>query len=183
MVIAVTAFRYFSNRAENVASNLLKQAMQKYETRRNDTDAVKAFEEVGPEFERILEKYSNKSAGKMARVIYANLNYEAGKTDAAINLYEKALKDTVASKRYRNLILSSLGYAYEKKNDLNAAVGYFQQIAEGNDTVDKDEALFNLGRLYEQLGENDKSTKAFNRLVSEFKDSIYFNLANEKIAS
>jgi len=183
IVIAVTAFRYFSNRAEDVASNLLKQAMQKYETRRNDTDAVKAFNEVGPQFERILEKYSNKSAGKMAGVIYANLNYEAGNTDTAINLYEEALKDAAASKRYRNLILSSLGYAYEKKNDLSVAVDYFQQIAEGNDTVVKDEALFNLGRLYEQMGEIDKSAKAFNRLVSEFQDSIYFDLANEKIAS
>ncbi|MBW2175349.1 MAG: tetratricopeptide repeat protein [Deltaproteobacteria bacterium] len=182
IVIALVAFRYFSNRAEDTASDLLRQAMQKYETRRNDTDADKAFAEVGPDFEYILEKYSNKHAGKMAGVIYANLSYEAGNTDTAILLYEKALDDNPADGGYRNLILSSLGYAYEQKRDLKTALTYFEEITDSSNPVAKDVALFNIGRLYEEIGEPAKSRKAFNRLISEFQNSIYYDLVNEKIA-
>jgi hypothetical protein len=43
-------------------------------------------------------------------------------------------------------------------------------------------ALFNLGRLYEEMGESTKSQAAYNRLVSEFQDSVYYDLVNEKLA-
>jgi len=182
IVMATVAVRYFSDRAENHASDLLRQAMQKYETRRNSSDASRAFAEVGPDFEYILEKYSRKNAGKMAGVIFANLNYEAGKTDTAILLYETALKDAATDETYRNLILSSLGYAYEKKKDIKTAVTYFEKIAGGDNPVVKDVALFNLGRLFEEMGEPVKSREAFSRLISDFQDSIYYELASEKIA-
>ena len=182
IIIAVAAFRFFANRAENTASDLLSQAMQKYETVRNDADAAKAFAETKPDFEYILEKYSRKHAGKMAGVIYANLSYDAGETDTAIKFYEKALDDVAEEGGYRNLILSSLGYAYEQKRDIQTAVTYFERIAGGASPVAQDVALFNLGRLYEELGDADKSRAAYARLVSEFEDSVYYELVNEKLA-
>ena len=156
--------------------------MQKYETLRNDTDAGQAFAETKPDFEYILEKYANKHVGKMAGVIYANLSYEAGETDTAIQLFEKALDDTDEGGGYRNMILSSLGYAYEQKRDIKTAVTYFERIADNDDSVAKDVALFNLGRLYEEMGDSDKSQAAYHRLVSEFQDSVYYELVNEKLA-
>jgi len=182
IVIALTAFRFFSNRAENTASGLLSQAMQKYETLRNDTDAATAYAETKPDFEHILEKYANKHAGKMAGVIYANLSYDAGETDTAIQLYEEALDNIGEGGGYRNLILSSLGYAYEQKKDMQTAVNYFERIAGNDNPIAKDVALFNLGRLYEEIGDSEKSRAAYNRLVSEYQDSVYYELVNEKLA-
>jgi len=46
----------------------------------------------------------------------------------------------------------------------------------------KDAALFNLGRLYETLGETEKSAAAFKRIVEEFSDSPYANLVKSKSA-
>ena len=183
IIIGLTAFRFFSNRAENTASDLLRQAMQKYETLRNDTDAAQAYAETKPDYEHILDKYASKHAGKMAGVIYANLSFEAGETDRAIQLYESALDDTVEGGGYRNLILSSLGYAYEQKNDIQTAVTYFERITGNDNPVAKDVALFNLGRLYEEMGDTEKSQAAYNRLVSEYKESVYYELVNEKLAS
>jgi hypothetical protein len=44
----------------------------------------------------------------------------------------------------------------------------------------KDEAFFNLGRIYELMGENEKSTAAFKKIISDYTDSIYIELAKEK---
>jgi TolA-binding protein len=46
----------------------------------------------------------------------------------------------------------------------------------------KDEALFNLGRLYAAMGENEKSTAAFKKIVSDYTDSIYIELARERVS-
>jgi len=182
IIIGLTAFRYFSNRAENSASDMLRQAMQKYETLRNDTDAAQAYAETKPDFEHILDKYARKHAGKMAGLVYANLSFDAGETDTAIHLYENALGDTVEGGGYRNLILSSLGYAYEQKKDIHTAVTYFERITGNDNPVAKDVALFNLGRLYEKMGDAEKSQAAYNRLVSEYQESVYYELVNEKLA-
>jgi tetratricopeptide (TPR) repeat protein len=150
---------------------------------RNDTDADRAFAETRPDFEYILDKYADSHAGRMAGVIYANLSYEAGETDTAIRLYEKALGDAAGGGGgYRNLILSSLGYAYEQKKDVKTAVTYFERIVGNDNPVAKDTALFNLGRLYEEMGDAQKSQAAYGRLVSEFQDSVYYELVNEKLA-
>ena len=182
IITAFTAMRYFSNRSENTASDLLRQAMQAYEEKRNSSDASQALVETGPDFEKILKEYGNKSAGKMAGLVFANLNYEAGNIETAIQLYEAALEDHGPGNQYRNMILSSLGYAYEKKQDIEKSISFFKEITEGDDPLVKDVALFNLGRLYEEMGDAEKSRSAFSRLVSEFEGSIYYDLASEKIS-
>jgi tetratricopeptide (TPR) repeat protein len=51
-----------------------------------------------------------------------------------------------------------------------------------DDQILRDEALFNLGVLYEKLGEMEKSEKAFNQIVSDFPDSMYINIIKERSA-
>jgi tetratricopeptide (TPR) repeat protein len=46
----------------------------------------------------------------------------------------------------------------------------------------KDEALFNLGRLYAAMGENEKSLMAFKKIISDYSDSIYVELARERVS-
>jgi tetratricopeptide (TPR) repeat protein len=181
LLVAIAGFRYFANQAENNAFQLLSQAMLKYESM-NAKGPEKAFQEVKEDFEHILNKYKHKEGGKMARVVYAKINYEAGNPDQAILFYEQALNDLGKEKTFRNFILSSLGYAYEKKNNYEKAISYFEEISENDDPVIKDVALFNQGRLYEALGDVSKSNDAFNRLVSDYTDSIYFEIAKEKVA-
>jgi len=46
----------------------------------------------------------------------------------------------------------------------------------------KNEAWYNLGRLYSREGDNEKSSKAYSKIVSDFTNSIYFDLVKEKLA-
>jgi tetratricopeptide (TPR) repeat protein len=129
-----------------------------------------------------LEKYGARDGGKLARVIFANICYQAERPERAIELYEAALDDFRSHPFYCNLILTSLGYAHRQQKNLQQAVAYFRQVAEGPESSLKDEALFNLGQLYAQLGDTALSTAAYEKLVSDFPDSIYLELAREKLA-
>jgi tetratricopeptide (TPR) repeat protein len=179
-LVAIAGFRYFANQAENTAFQLLNQATVKYESRLNAVGPEKAYQETKEDFEYILNKYKRKHGGKLACVVFANINYDAGNPDQAILLYEQALKVQGKESSLRNLIFSSLGYAYELKNDLQTAISYFEKIMESDDPMIKDVALFNQGRLHEALGDVSKSKDAYKRLVSDYADSVYFELAKEK---
>ena len=179
-LVAIAGFRYFANQAENKAFQLLSQATVKYESRLSAVGPEKAYQETKEDFEYILNKYRRKHGGKLACIVYANISYDAGNPDQAILLYEQALKEQEKERSFRNLILSSLGYAYEKKNDLQTAISYFEKITQSDDPMIKDVALFNQGRLYETLGDVSKSREAYGRLIADHTDSVYFEIAKEK---
>ncbi len=182
IIIVISGIRYFSDKAEDKASALLGKSMIKYETAMKDSSSEKAYAEVEPDFHKILKEYSGKDAAKMARIVYAGICYDADDPDKAIELYSEATEDFGDNPSFRNIILSGLGYAYEKKKDYKTAVTYFEKISKGSDLLLKDEAFFNLGRLYAELGDTEKSADAFRKIVSDYSDSMYVELAKEKIA-
>jgi tetratricopeptide (TPR) repeat protein len=79
-----------------------------------------------------------------------------------------------------NLIRSDLGYAHEQLNDIPSAVSSFEKIAENQEPVLRDEALFNLGVLYEKSGKHQKSADAFQRIITEHPDSMYIEIVKER---
>ena len=83
----------------------------------------------------------------------------------------------------RVLLLKSLGYAHEALKDYAAAAGYFEQALAAAQKDLQDDVLFHLGELYARQGDSQKSSAAFNRLLSEHQDSIYANLARERLNS
>jgi len=182
LLFVITGYRYFSNIQENSAFLLLDEAVSKYEARKADTDAVSAYENAKEDFEYIIRKYDNTEGGKLAMIVFAGICYDADNAERAIELYEAGLEHFSSDTTYQNFLWSGLGYAYEKKKDVQKAVSYFQKIAQGNDPTGKDVALFNLGRLYGELGDTAKSKAAYERLTLDHTDSIYFQLAKEKIA-
>ena len=182
LLVVIAGYRYFSNSAENKAFLLLDQAVVKYETQKSGMDALAAYEGARQDFEYIIGKYDNTEGGKLATVVFAGISYDAGDAERAIQLYEAALNHFKGDPTYQNFLWSGLGYAYEKKQDVRMAVSCFEKIADGKDPVVKDVALFNMGRLYHELGDAAKSRQAYERLTTEHMDSMYYQLAKEKIA-
>ncbi len=182
VIIVFSGIQYFSDRAEDKAFALIGQGVDKYETLLKDDGPEKAYTDVQSDFQLILDKYSEKNAGKLARIIYADICYNAGNADKAIELYDKAIQEVENDASFKNLVLSGLAYAHEAKKDYKTAIRYFETIANGNDPLMKDEAFFNLGRLYAETGEGEKSMNAFKTIVSDYTDSLYLELAKERVA-
>jgi len=181
LAIVVTGVMYYKNQTEDQAAALLGKAMTKYNAVKKGDAAAAAYEEVKKEFQALTEKYRSTSAGKVALLQYADLCYLTKNYDDAIKGYEKA-PDALGNTESSTLIFNGLAYSWEGKEDYERAAGYFEKIVADNAAVSKDQALFNLGRMYGKLGKMDKEKEAFSKLVAEYPDSLYFELASEKIA-
>lgn len=180
LIVVVSGYRFFSIRSENNAETLLNQAVAKYQTALNGQDSEKAYQTVSEDFQLILNKYGSKNSGKIARVIFANICFDAGDYAKAIELYRQSLEDFKKHAFMINLIRNDLGYAHEQLNDIPLAVSYFEKIAENQEPILRDDALFNLGVLYENSGDHQKSADAFQRIITEHPDSMYIEMVKER---
>ncbi|CAB5086690.1 hypothetical protein D3OALGA1CA_4110 [Olavius algarvensis associated proteobacterium Delta 3] len=182
LVIVIAGYRLITNRAENNAFALLQSATQTYQNELQVRGPEQALEAVTPDVQHILKKYSGRTAGKMARILFAEFAYRGGQPDMAIELYQTALADVATRPVLEGRILSGLGYAYEAKTDYEEAAGYFEKVAAGEGYILRDEALFQMGRLYGLLGQTDRSLAAFKRIADDYPESIYAAIAKEKIS-
>lgn len=182
LIIVAGVTVYSLKKSENKAFFLLQQGVVKYQTLLKASNPNKAYLDVGKDFELIMEKYSGRKGGKLARFTYADMCYAAGDYDKAIANFNKSLVDFNDEPFLKNLILSDLGYSYKAKNDYKTSAKYFEMIVTTPDNSIKDEALFNLGELYDAIGDKDKSIDAFKKILSDHSGSMYTEIVKEKIA-
>jgi len=182
LIIVAAATVYFLKTSENKAFFLLQQGVAKYQTLVNAGNPNKAYLEAGKDFEQIMEKYSGRKGGKLARFTYAEMCYAARDYDKAISNFNKLLVDFNDEPFLNNLILSGLGYSYKAKKDYKTSAKYFEMIVTAPEYSIKDEALFNLGELYAEIGDKDKSIDAFNKILSDHSGSMYTEIVKEKVA-
>ena len=180
LVLIVSGIRYNYLKKAEESFALLESGRAKYEALLKEKSPQQAYELVRGDFAQLLEKYSGQTGGKFARVVFADICYRGGALDEAITLYNEALAD-FDDPFYRNTILNGMAYAYEDKKDLTQAAAYFEQVAASADPILRAEALFNAGRIYYALGEIEKSNNQFEKLAAEQPDSLYADLARERV--
>jgi tetratricopeptide (TPR) repeat protein len=180
---AVSGYVWYSGWQESKAAAQLSQVLSRYERLRNETSQEKAVQEVAGEFRRILDGYGNRSNGNIARVLFANLCYQAGDFKQAVDLYQQSLAGFRDDPLMRFQLLRSLGYTYTGLKDDTTAASYFEQALSAAQKNLQDDVLFHLGELYARQGNAQKSTEAFNRLMTDHQDSVYINMVRERVRS
>ncbi len=183
VAIVFSAVRFFSARAEARSLALYDQQRSAYQQfLKKDGTPEKAWEQLKPSLEEIIQKYNGKSGAKMATVFYADISYRAGKYDQAVKLYRQALDDYREEPVIHDLVVISLAYTYAGKKDYPSAEKYFQQIVDGARPTLKPEALFNLAIVYAQSGDGAGEKEALKKIVAEYDNSVYAQVAREKLA-
>jgi len=183
VVLFISFYIYFQQDRANKAETLLGQALAKYQTEMETQDASAALAAARSDFETLLSSYGGLSAGRLGTLIYGHICLAGQAYDDAISLYQKALTNFGIESSLHNVILNGLGTAYQQKGEYPRAVDYFKQLVDSPSPVLKDVALFNLGRLYGQLGQTEESRKAYQKLSSEFPQSMYANVVKEKVGN
>jgi tetratricopeptide (TPR) repeat protein len=182
LALIISGVRFFSIRSENNALALLEKSLTKYNSLKAEKKPDEVYGDVSADFQLILDRYKGKESAKIARLTYANICYDAGKYKQAIELYKTALTEFAEYPMIHFQILSNIGYAFEQEADYTTAVSYFEKISSAPEPILREEALYHLGRLYDKLGENEKSREAYNKILTDHQDFMYIDLVKERMS-
>lgn len=180
---AFSAVRYFSMQAENRAFQRLSINLKAYQEALGDNAPQEALEKVKPQFESLLADDGHREGGKLARLVFADLNYRAGNHDDAIANYEKALDLLPPEHFAHGSALSGLGYAYIQAGKNDDALTCFEKLVAGHHPQLKADALYQLGRLYGEQGQAAKQTEMYQRIMDEAPTFVYADLIKHQIES
>ena len=181
IILMLIGIKSYFVKSENRAFTDMSQSMAEYRALEKASKNNTILQKVDNNLNKILDKYSAMNAKKFAKVDLANISFQSKKFDRAIELYIDAINDFSDAPSIKNLILNSLACSYEEKNDYKSAASYFELIVSGDDVFMKDEALFNLGRIYAAMGNNKKSKDAFVNIKENYSDSLYIEIVKDRI--
>jgi len=177
----MAGIRYFSERSETAAFMAFDAATRKYAQTAQVKSASEALAEVRPEFENILQAHGGRKATNLARLFFANICLNGGDIDSSVRLYEEAVESFSDMSALKGLALKGLACAYEEKNEPATAMAVYKRLLAQEGVLGKDEALYHLARLQEKGGDRKESTASFSKLISEYPESMYLELAKNKI--
>ena len=172
VVILISGLTYFSARSEKIAFERLTQISRQQADGAEKSELTKAYRELN-------KKRGGTVAGEIAGLKYADACYKAGDYENAITAYQKAVSDFKGKDFLEIMAWNGLAYTYEAAGDYDRAISTFKQVLENPQSPIKDKALFNLGRLYERKGDTDSSRKMFDRITSDYPDSLYARIVKE----
>jgi tetratricopeptide (TPR) repeat protein len=181
LAAVVAGYRFYVQRSEAAAGAMLDKAIARYEELSRTQSKEQAFQQVAESFKEIIRTHGGRRNGDVARLIFADMCYEAGDTVQAIDLYTQSLERFAATPQIHAQILESLGYAYVRQKDYAGAVRYFDQALPESPPALQDDVLFLLGELNRLLDNADKSKEAFDRILREHADSDYAQIVREQI--
>ena len=175
MVIIAGAliYGYFGERAEKKSFTILEMTMRKYASELARQDATQALDAVAPEFESLFSKYGNRQGGLAGRLIFAQLNYQAGRIETAMTQYAAAEKGFPEGSYALSSAWSGLGYAYAAAGRFEDAIAVFSRIVDGKDPVLKADALYQLALLYRQTGQEAEYEKSLKSLQEDYPGFMY----------
>jgi tetratricopeptide (TPR) repeat protein len=180
VLVGVMATSYFSKKAEEKAFVLLNQAMNHYAIEGRGEDPVKALDAVAPDFETLFAQYGDRRGGAAARLIYAQMNYLAGRPEEAAAQYEEALKLYPQDSYAASAAMSGLGYAQAAAGQSEKAIAAFTAIANGHDSILKADALYQLSLLYQKTGQEAAFTEALKTLKKDYPQFMYAEMVSDE---
>jgi tetratricopeptide (TPR) repeat protein len=183
ILVFSVVYSYYREQQEQAAYMLLSQSIDAYQKERApDSDPAALLEAARPDFERLISKYGRYPAGRLGTLIFGHISLAGGDAQAAIKLYQKSLNHFGDDPSLSPAIINGMAEAYVQVGDTSSAIAQYEKLANGRVTPFIDVALFHLGRLYQIAGETEKSRKAYERLGTDFPDSMYADMAREKAA-
>ena len=177
------AVSYFSKKAEEQAFVLLNQAMIHFATERDSQDPAKALEAVTPDFETLFTKYGDRRGGAEAHLIFAQMNYLAGRPEAATAQYEEALGLYPENSFAASAARSGLGYAQAAAGQNEKAIASFTVLVDGPNPVFKADALYQLSLLYHKTGQETAYAKTIQTLKEDYPQFMYAGMIADEAGS
>ncbi|SLM32200.1 conserved hypothetical protein [Desulfamplus magnetovallimortis] len=177
-IICVASVTLYSIHSSDIkASELLASSIESYEA----VEPSEGYDAVSENFMMLLDEYPNTSSGRIGRVIFADICYNAGLYDKAFDLYKTALED-FSKGTVHDVILLGLGHTCQAQKKSADAEKYFAALAEQESSLMKEDALFHLGMIAINSGEQSKGVEFMKKIAGE-EQSMYKEMAETIVAS
>jgi TolA-binding protein len=136
-----------------------------------------------PKLQAAADAYPNTEAGVTARFRLAATLAELGRNAEAEQRYQEVVDKTSSRDIYHYTAQLGVGEARLAQGKAADALTTFQTLAtDTNSQLPVDGVLMQLGRAALGAGKRDDASRAFNRVVDEFPQSMYVTEAKEKLA-
>lgn len=178
---AIGGFVWYSVRQEQSASVLEMEAARYYHQPvestpqdKGDPQSLRAenLKKAIELYQRVVAQYPRTKAAAWSRYYLGNSYLELGDYDGAISAYQVFIKRHPGSTFLIAMAWQRLGYAYLAKGDLKQAEMFFEAVANGKEAQNKDQSLFEIGRLREFQGRKQEAITPYQEMVNKYPDSV-----------
>lgn len=148
------------------------------------TDSEKRGEDLKKAIEiyqRIISDYKRSRSSPIAGYYLGNVHMELKEYDAAISVYNGLLERYPHRSDLIPLVYQRLGYAYLAKGDNKNALESFNRTAKLEMAKNRDQSLFESGRILEVMGEKGEARKKYKEIVTSYPSSPFSAEAQVKI--
>jgi predicted negative regulator of RcsB-dependent stress response len=134
-----------------------------------------------PLYQQITDRYPYSRLAPLALYYQANCQVELGKPDEAQTLYTQVIDRYRLTNETAQLAALRLGYLYARRDDGTQAIQQFQQLSEQPTAANRDEALYEIGRLREAENDKDAALTSYKTLQKNFPKSPWSSEAAARI--
>lgn len=174
-----SGMKYNAYTKELKAAELTSHAMQTYlaemEAGNEDT-----FTKTDTIFAEVFDKYGKTKNVAYTYVVRGNIAYQAKQYEQALSSYQNALSGYTQDPVITSNLQNSIAYTYWAMGDHNQALTNFRKVADNPSAAQQDDALFNIGLIYQEMNSTQESAKAFNELMAKYPESLQAQLLKNR---
>ncbi|MBI4402262.1 MAG: tetratricopeptide repeat protein [Nitrospirae bacterium] len=181
--VGVGGVVWYDHRQAEQALELNRQATRLYLDRPAD-QLAKADEHLTQAiglYRQVVDRYPRTPTAPLSLFQLGNALVQANDLGGAIEAYRKYVATYGANKTMLGLVYQRLGYAYLLNGDHNQAVKAFSAVLDIPGTINKDQALFELGKLEETQSRPEGALARYQELMKNYPNSPFASEAAFRI--
>lgn len=132
-------------------------------------------------YQEILTNYPKSSSAPFAQYQLGNSYFELKQYDKAVAAYQDFIQRYSGHKILLPAVYQRLGYAHLFQGDQQTALGDFDEVIKLSDAWNKDQAYYEMGRVYEGLGDKASAIGRYEGLIKEFPRSPWASEAQTRL--
>jgi TolA-binding protein len=182
-IAAVAATLLWEHRATQQAAELARQATRLYLDRPADQPA-KADENLKQAivlYLQLVEQYPRSPQAPLALYYLGNARVQINDIPGAIEAYKKYVATYGANKPLLGMVYQRLGYAYLLNGDRERATKAFAAALDVPGSLNKDQALFELGKLEESQSRPEGALARYQDLIKTYPNSPFAGEASVRM--
>ena len=174
-IVIVGVVIWLDHRHAQQAVDLERQATQLYVDRPVDKpqQADQNLKQAITLYRQLLDQYPRSSSAQLALFQLGNALVQANDMSGAIDAYQKYVAMYHDNKPLLGMVLQRLGYAYLLKGDQDAATKAFTTALEMPGTLNKDQVLFELGKIEEAQSRPEGALARYQDLSKTYPNSPF----------